>query len=66
MTGYLVDDDDSATAAVRSLGRIERGDCRADVLDRFTADRMVDDYERLFTSIAARPRRSIPGALAGG
>ena len=33
------------------LGGIDRRDCRADARERFSADRMVADYERLFQSI---------------
>ena len=64
-TGYLVDTLEQALAAVSQVGRIDRRDCRADVERRFTADRMVDDYERLFAAIAgdgsAASRLSNPG-----
>jgi glycosyltransferase involved in cell wall biosynthesis len=51
VTGFLVDDQDAAVEAVRSLRTIDRSACRMDVLDRFTADRMVDDYETLFGTV---------------
>jgi glycosyltransferase involved in cell wall biosynthesis len=64
-TGHLVDTIDQAVEAVRNVGRLDRRDCRADVEKRFTADRMVDDYERLFAAIAgegsAASRLSSPG-----
>ncbi|MDQ1682150.1 MAG: hypothetical protein QOH99_691 [Frankiaceae bacterium] len=64
-TGHLVDTIDEAVKAVRNVGRLDRRDCRADVEKRFTADRMVDDYERLFAAIAgegsAASRLSSPG-----
>jgi glycosyltransferase involved in cell wall biosynthesis len=55
ITGYLVDDTDHAVDAVRSLDGIDRAACRADVLARFTADRMVSDYERLLRAVVDRP-----------
>jgi glycosyltransferase involved in cell wall biosynthesis len=51
VTGFLVDDQDAAVEAVRSLRTIDRSACRMDVLDRFTADRMVDDYAALFATV---------------
>jgi glycosyltransferase involved in cell wall biosynthesis len=55
VTGYLVDDQDAAVEAVHALGELDRRDCREDALRRFTADRMVDEYEALFRSIVGRP-----------
>ena len=52
-TGFLVPDDDAAVAAVARLADIDRSDCRADAVSRFGADRMVDDYIRLFERIVA-------------
>lgn len=51
VTGYLVDDVDGAVEAVHALGAIDRRDCRADARERFSAERMVADYERLFAAI---------------
>jgi len=50
-TGFLVETVTEAVAAVRSIADIDRAACRADVLARFTADRMVGDYERLFHDV---------------
>lgn len=52
-TGYLVDDAVQAVDAVRRLASLDRGACRADAAARFSADRMVADYERLFERIVA-------------
>lgn len=52
-TGFLVEDLEDAADAVNRLGSIDRRDCRADAQERFSADRMVADYERLFQSIVA-------------
>jgi glycosyltransferase involved in cell wall biosynthesis len=50
-TGFLVPDAESAAAAVARLPGLDRAECRAAAETRFTADRMVDDYERLFERI---------------
>ena len=59
-TGFLVDDVDAAVAAVHRVGDLSRRHCREDVEARFTAARMVADYARLFTEVAAA------AAVAGG
>jgi glycosyltransferase involved in cell wall biosynthesis len=48
-TGLLVADVPEAVAAVERVGALRRQDCRDDVTERFTADRMVDDYVDVFT-----------------
>lgn len=53
ISGFLVDDVAHATAAVTAVGDLDRAACRLDALARFSADRMVDDYERLFRRIVA-------------
>jgi glycosyltransferase involved in cell wall biosynthesis len=52
-TGFLVDDVDGAVEAVAAVATVDRQDCRDDVEARFTAGRMVADYARLFSTIAA-------------
>jgi glycosyltransferase involved in cell wall biosynthesis len=61
VTGFLVDDVDEAVAAVRDLAAIDRAACRADVVERFSADRMVDDYERLFRAVASAASATTDG-----
>lgn len=51
VTGYLVDGRDAAVAAVGRVADIDRANCRADALERFSSDRMVAEYERLFLSV---------------
>ena len=51
VTGFLVPDVDGAVEAVRAIETIDRASCRADAEARFSADRMVADYERLLTSV---------------
>ena len=47
---------DEAVDAVGRLGAIDRRDCRADARERFSADRMVADYERLYQAITDQRR----------
>lgn len=54
--GFLVRDEDDAVAAVGRLSEIDRAMCRMDAEARFSARRMVDDYERLFERIIAAER----------
>jgi glycosyltransferase involved in cell wall biosynthesis len=51
VTGFLVDTVDEAVAAVERIGEIDRGACRAAVIERFTVDRMADAYQALYRSI---------------
>ena len=50
-TGFLVADVAEAVTAVSRVPGLDRSRARADVLDRFTADRMIDDYLALFHRI---------------
>lgn len=53
VTGFLVRDVDSAVEAVGRVADLRRGDCRADVEARFTAERMVAAYAALFVEVVA-------------
>ena len=53
VTGFLVADAAAAVEAVGRLGTIDRLGCRAEAVQRFSADRMVADYERLFSDVVA-------------
>lgn len=53
VTGFLVGDVDAAVAAVGRVAGLDRGACRSDAQTRFAADRMVDDYVRLFERVRA-------------
>jgi glycosyltransferase involved in cell wall biosynthesis len=55
VSGFLVSDPAGAVAAVTEAGRLDRAAIRADAVARFSADRMIDDYERLFSRIATDP-----------
>ncbi len=51
VTGWLVADADEAVDAVARLDRLDRAACRIDAVTRFSAARMVADYERLFSRV---------------
>ncbi len=53
LTGFLVDDVDAAVGAVERIGTIDRRACREAVEVRFSAARMVADYERLYERVLA-------------
>jgi glycosyltransferase involved in cell wall biosynthesis len=52
VSGFLVDGVAAAVTAVARAAGIDRAACRADAIERFSADRMVDEYERLFDRLA--------------
>jgi glycosyltransferase involved in cell wall biosynthesis len=57
-TGYLCRDVDRLVAAVDSVGSLSRAECRADVEERFSVERMARDhvalYERLLDDLTIR------------
>lgn len=53
VSGLLVDDVESAVAAVADVVALDRAGCRRVAERRFSADRMVDDYLRLYAEILA-------------
>jgi glycosyltransferase involved in cell wall biosynthesis len=50
-TGYIVDDLDEAVAAVGRLGEISRERARRHVEERFSRERMVENYIRVYKEI---------------
>lgn len=63
-TGFLVDSIAGAVQAARRVGELTRADCRADVERRFTAERMVSDYDALFHRIVAGTSRASSAAMS--
>jgi glycosyltransferase involved in cell wall biosynthesis len=53
VTGRLVDSLEQAVTAVAGIGEIDRTACRARARERFGADRMVDDYMRIYRKLGA-------------
>jgi glycosyltransferase involved in cell wall biosynthesis len=58
VTGFIVEDEMSAIAAVRHLPTLSRAGVRATFEERFTARRMAEDYVSVYRSLSAsrRPR----------
>jgi glycosyltransferase involved in cell wall biosynthesis len=52
VTGRLVDRADQAVLAVAGIGDIDRAACSARARERFGADRMVDDYLRIYRKLS--------------
>jgi glycosyltransferase involved in cell wall biosynthesis len=50
-TGFLVDDLQEAVLAVERARAIDRKAVRRDILERFSAERMLDDYERVYRGL---------------
>ena len=55
VTGFLVDTLDEAVAAIGKLGEIDRSACRRAVEQRFTVERMADEYFALYRRILGAP-----------
>ena len=53
VTGFLVDTFEEAVEAIGRLGEIDRAACRRAVEERFTVERMADDYLALYRRILA-------------
>ncbi|MGE5297762.1 MAG: glycosyltransferase family 4 protein [Acidobacteriaceae bacterium] len=53
-TGFLVKDVATMCKAVSKIDEIKREDCRKQVEEKFSDDRMVDGYEELFYKLAER------------
>jgi len=64
-TGYIVEDEHGAIAAIGRLAELDRRVVRARFEERFSAKRMAGDYVRSYEMLAAPPflnERSIPTA----
>jgi glycosyltransferase involved in cell wall biosynthesis len=60
VTGFVVDNEDEAVAAVRRIGELDRHTVRATFETRFAARRMAQDYLRHYESLAqAETRRAL-------
>jgi glycosyltransferase involved in cell wall biosynthesis len=53
VTGFLVDDLEGAVRAIDRIGEIDRKACRRAAEQRFSVDRMVDEYLALYKKILA-------------
>ena len=57
-TGFIVDDLEGAVAAVAKLDRLDHGTIRARFEQRFTAERMANDYVAAYSSLMTVPELS--------
>ena len=64
VNGFLVDSLEDAARAVEKCERLDRTKVRASVLERFSVQRMVDDYIRVYETIVRRPVNSRPRLAA--
>ena len=58
MTGFVVDSEDAAVAAIPRLQRLSRPAIRGRFERRFSARRMADDYLALYRQLATTPARA--------
>ncbi len=56
-TGFLVSSIDEAVFKLRHISDLKRADCRTWVEERFSADRMAEDYIRVYQEILAERKR---------
>jgi glycosyltransferase involved in cell wall biosynthesis len=61
-TGFLVESVEAAEEALRRVPDIGRADCRTHVERRFSDERMIEDYIRVYREIVDGPRPPKPGA----
>lgn len=59
VTGYIVDDEDEAVAAVDRLHRISRTGCRHAFEERFTAERMAHNYLEVYQRVGRSQQRTL-------
>jgi glycosyltransferase involved in cell wall biosynthesis len=56
LTGFIVENEAAAVAAVERAARLPRGPIRQRFEQRFTVRRMAEDYLRLYDELAEQPR----------
>lgn len=56
LTGFIVEDELAAIAAIRRLDHLDRGAVRARFVERFTARRMAEDYLAAYLSLVGGER----------
>jgi glycosyltransferase involved in cell wall biosynthesis len=62
VTGYLARDVESAAAAVAAAAALDRAAVRARAAARFSADRMVEDYLRVYEALLRSASTARSGA----
>ncbi|SEP19284.1 Glycosyl transferases group 1 [Rhodospirillales bacterium URHD0017] len=66
VAGFIVDDEDAAVAAIGRLARFDRAKVRAAFEQRFTVERMAEDYLAVYRSLAGVRRDAARLRRAGG
>jgi glycogen synthase len=56
VNGFLVETIDEAVIATNDVARLDRATVRRSIEGRFEADRMIDDYLRLYRQVIAEAR----------
>jgi glycosyltransferase involved in cell wall biosynthesis len=59
VTGLIVEDEAEAVAAIRRVTSLSRAVVRRTFEQRFTAQRMAEDYVALYRRLAARARPAL-------
>jgi glycosyltransferase involved in cell wall biosynthesis len=59
VTGMIVDDEASAVAAIPRVASMSRAAVRRSFEQRFTAERMAEDYLALYRRLAVRTRPTL-------
>ncbi|HET7338702.1 MAG TPA: glycosyltransferase family 4 protein [Candidatus Dormibacteraeota bacterium] len=62
--GYFVDTEDDMVQAIAKLDDIDRAECRRWALDRFSTQRMVDDYEYAYRRVLDAGTISAPARVS--
>jgi hypothetical protein len=64
VSGFVVDDESQALAAIARAQNLDRRGVRAAFERRFTARRMAEDYVQVYRQLADRHRRTDTSAAA--
>ena len=59
ITGWIVEDEAEAVAAIRQVADLSRAEVRRRFERRFSAERMAEDYLALYRRLAARVRPAL-------
>jgi glycosyltransferase involved in cell wall biosynthesis len=53
--GFLIDDLSEAELAIERVGELDRAEIRRRAIERFSPDRMADEYEAVYRSLLRKP-----------
>ncbi|MFZ2970986.1 MAG: glycosyltransferase family 4 protein [Minisyncoccia bacterium] len=53
-TGFVVENEEEMIEAMKSIGKINRADCREHIEENFTMKKMVDGYEEVYDKLVNR------------